>query len=100
MPENHNLSHTPADDGEDSPSNDIQRETYGSNDAAQDMDDAESIPDTIQNIGRQVVDGVKSVASDPKQMVQAVRDLVRDYPLASLATVAFASLAIGRAFRR
>lgn len=100
MPENHNLAHTPAN--EDAASSDMERETYGSNDPIHDdaAGDAEANQDSIESLGDRIFDGLKSVANDPKEMVRAARDLVRDYPLVSLATVAFASLAIGRASRR
>ena len=102
MPENHSLAHTPANEGADHPPSDIQRETYGSTGAFQDdvAADAESNQDAIESLGDRMIDSLKSVANDPKQMVRAVRALVRDYPLVSLATVALASLAVARVSRR
>ena len=62
---------------------------------------AEEVEDAMRPTFRErLVDGMKSVVEDPASTLQKVRDIVRDHPLASLTTIAIASVIVARGLRR
>ena len=63
-------------------------------------DGVEAIAGKARETYASAVKGVKSAADDPSKMADALRDIVRDHPLAAIATVAVASLLVGRMFMR
>lgn len=63
-------------------------------------DGAEAIAGKARETYASAVKNVKSAAEDPSKMVEALRDIVRDHPLAAIATVAVASMLVGRMIMR
>jgi len=63
-------------------------------------DGAEAIAGKVRETYTSAVKNVKSAAEDPSRIADAVRDIVRKHPLAAIATVAVASLLVGRMIMR
>lgn len=63
-------------------------------------DGAEAIANKARETYSGVMENVKSAADDPSKIGDALRDIVRDHPLAAIATVAVASFLVGRMITR
>jgi ElaB/YqjD/DUF883 family membrane-anchored ribosome-binding protein len=61
---------------------------------------AEAVTDKARAAYGTAAQSVKSAVEDPSKIAAALRDIVRDHPLAAIATVAVASLVIGRMLTR
>lgn len=61
---------------------------------------AQGIEDAVQPAYERLVDGLDSFAENATRTLEQTRSIVRDYPIASLATMAVASIALARLLRR
>lgn len=61
---------------------------------------AQSIENAVEPVYERLVDGLDRVAENTARTLDQTRSIVRDYPIASLATIAIASVALARLLRR
>ena len=63
-------------------------------------DKAGHVADSARATYHRTVEGVKSVAGNPSKITEALREAVRDNPLAVIAGVTVVAFALGSLFRR
>ena len=103
MSEPDKSAYVPADDAAEELATDVKRGARRAARTVRDAvaDGAEAIEETVRPSFRErLVDGFKAATEEPSQAAQVARDIVRDHPIASAATIAFAALALGRLLRR
>ena len=63
-------------------------------------DGADAVDDALRpSFGTQLADALKSIGEDPASTPELTRDLVRDHPLASLATAAAVGVIVAKGIR-